>query len=121
MNRTRLSLFYLIGYLSLTGLALMFVPVPTLRLLQSNRDYGDIMPRFAGVLMVTIAAVVSQIVRHRVEILYPATVVVRSGILAFVIWLYFLSSDPLFLAVAGVVGLGVLMTGIACLTERSRK
>lgn len=118
MHRTRLSLFYLVGYLSVTGLALMGAPALTLRVLQTNRDYGEVMPRFAGVLMVALAALVSQIVRHRLEVLYPATVVIRGGILAFVIGLYMASADPLFLMVAGVVGLGVLMTAIAYWRER---
>ena len=51
MNRTRLSLHYLYSYLIVIGLALLFFPKEGLRLLLSNSDYGDIMPRFAGMLM----------------------------------------------------------------------
>ncbi len=51
MNRTRLSLHYLYSYLIVIGLALLCFPKEVLRLLLSNDDYGDIMPRFAGMLM----------------------------------------------------------------------
>jgi hypothetical protein len=46
MNRTRLSLHYLYSYLIVIGLALLFFPKEGLRLLLSNGDYGDIMPRY---------------------------------------------------------------------------
>ena len=48
MNRTRTSLFYLVGYLIPTGLGLMFAPRLMLKLLLSNGRYDDIFPRFAG-------------------------------------------------------------------------
>ena len=51
MNKTRLSLFYLGSYLTLGGVGLLLVPHWTLKVLQSNRDYGDIFPRLAGMLM----------------------------------------------------------------------
>ncbi len=38
MTRTRLSLFYLAGYLAFAGLALLLVPTFALRLLLSNGD-----------------------------------------------------------------------------------
>ena len=45
MKKTRLSLFYLAGYLIPSGLVLMFAPTPALRLLRSTGQYGDVMPR----------------------------------------------------------------------------
>lgn len=80
---TRISLYYLFTYLTLTGLGLMFFPFATLRLLQSNTTTGHDMARFAGILMLAIGLVVSQIIRHRLDVLYPATVAIR-----FVIWAY---------------------------------
>ena len=70
-------------YLTLTGLGLMFLPSATLRLLQSKATDGHDMARFAGILRLTIGLVVSQIIRHRLEGLYPATVAIR-----LVIWVY---------------------------------
>jgi len=42
MIRTRLSLFYLAGYLIPAGLLLLFAPTFALRLLLSNGEYGDV-------------------------------------------------------------------------------
>lgn len=44
MNRTRLSLYYLAGYLTFAGLALLLVPTFALKLLLSNGDYGEVFP-----------------------------------------------------------------------------
>ena len=118
MNRTRLSLYYLAGYLSLTGLALVLAPSLTLRLLFASGDYGDVFPRFGGVLMLSLGMIVVQLIRLRAEILYPTTLAVRLMILTTVTGIYLYSRDPMFLVILGVVGFGVLMTGSAYLSER---
>jgi uncharacterized protein YjeT (DUF2065 family) len=121
MQKTRFSLFYLVTYLTLTGLGLMWAPATTLRLLGATGAYDDAMPRFTGVLMLALGLLVSQIVRFRVEPLYRITIVVRVGIWAFVAWLYLHSRDGFFIAVLGVVGLGILLTVAAYLTERGQE
>jgi len=118
MQRTRLSLFYLAGYLTFAGLALLLVPKFALQLLLSNGDYGEVFPRLAGMLLLGLAALVTQIIRHRVEVMYPATLVIRLFFLATFTYLYAISSDPFFLVVFGIVALGVLLTGYSYLTER---
>jgi uncharacterized protein YjeT (DUF2065 family) len=118
MRKTRLSLYYLVTYLTLTGLALMWAPAATLGFLGATGSYDDVMPRFAGILMLTIGVLVSQIIRFRIEQLYPITVLIRLGIWAFVAWLYLRSRDRFLVAVLGVVGLGILLTGAAYLAER---
>jgi len=50
MERTRLSLFYLVGYLIPSGVMLLIAPRFTLKLLLSNSDYGDVFPRAAGIM-----------------------------------------------------------------------
>ena len=65
MRRTRLSLFYLAGYLIPAGLALLLAPQFALRLLFSNRDYGDVMPRLVGVLLIVVGIIVVKIIQHR--------------------------------------------------------
>lgn len=118
LNRTRLSLFYLAGYLFPTGLALLFFPAITLKILQSNGHYDDVFPRVAGLLLVGIGLVVSGIIRYRTEVLYPVTVVVRLVFCAGFLALYFYSRDPLFLVILAVVSLGVILTGATYLAER---
>ena len=118
MNRTRLSLYYLAGYLTFAGLALLLVPTFALKLLLSNGDYGEVFPRMAGMLLVGLAILITQIIRHRVEVLYPTTLVVRVFFLVVFAYLYLTSSDPFFLVVFGIVALGVILTGYSYLTER---
>ena len=118
MNRTRLSLFYLAGYLTFAGAALLLVPSFALKLLLSNGDYGDVFPRLAGMLLLGLAILVTQIIRHRVEVLYATTLVVRLFFLVVFAYLFLSSSDPFFLVVFGIVLLGVLLTGYSYLTEQ---
>ena len=60
MRRTRLSLFYLAGYLLPTGLLLLVAPGMTLRLLLSNGDYGsDVFVRVAGLLLLAVGFILT--------------------------------------------------------------
>jgi hypothetical protein len=118
MHRTRLSLFYLAGYLTFAGLALLLVPRFALQLLLSNGDYGEVLPRLAGMLLLGLAILITQIIRHRIEVLYPTTLVVRIFFLVVLAYLFLSSSDPFFLVVFGIVLLGVVFTGYSYLSER---
>jgi hypothetical protein len=118
MTRTRLSLFYLAGYLWFAGLALLLVPTFALQLLFSNGEYGEILPRMAGMLLIGLAILITQIIRHRLEVLYPTTLVVRLFFLVVLAYLFLSSSDPFFLVVFGIVLLGVVLTGYSYLSER---
>ena len=118
MTRTRLSLFYLVGYLTLAGLALLLVPTFALDLLLSNGSYGEVFPRLAGMLLLGLAVLVTQIIRRRIEVLYPTTLLVRLFFLVALAYLFVSSSDPFFLVVFGIVALGVILTGYSYLTER---
>ena len=118
MHRTNLSLYYLAAYLTFAGLALLLVPTFALQLLFSNGEYGEVFPRLAGMLLLGLAILVTQIIRHRVEVLYATTLVVRLFFLVVLGYLYLSSSDPFFLVVFGIVVLGVLFTGYSYLSER---
>ena len=118
MPRTRLSLFYLIGYLVPSGLAFLFAPQLTLKLLFSNGSYGDVMPRLVGVFILTLGLLAFQIVRHRMEALYTTLLGLRVGILAALLGLFVYSSDPLFIVLMGVVGLGAVLTATSYWLDR---
>ena len=120
MRRTRLSFFYLAGYLLAAGVLLMAAPQFTLQLLLSNGTYGDVMPRLVGVVLFALGIVIVQIIRHRIEVLYTTTLFVRFVILGVLAALYVRSSDPLFLVLLGVVGFGVLLTGTSYLLDRRK-
>lgn len=122
MKRTRLSLYYLAGYLLLTGLLLLAAPVTTLKLLLSNGDYGsDVFPRVAGLLLLGIGIIVVQIIRNSAEVLYSTTLMLRSVFLVGFLGFYWYTRDPFFLVVVAVVALGVLMTGASYWSERGER
>lgn len=118
MRWTRLSFCYLIGYLSLGGVGLLFAPEVALRLLGATGSYPPLLVRFLGAFMVGLGIVIGQIVRHRVEVLYPTTLIVRVVLLSTIVGLYFESRDRLFLVLAGIVALGMLLTSAGLLIDR---
>ncbi len=118
MQRTRTSLYYVVGYLSVGGIGLALAPDLALRLLFATGSYGDVMARVVGVLMIGLAIVVVQIIRHDVRQLFPTTLGLRLFLCACFIGLFVYTSDRLFLVLTGIVGLGVVMTGTAYMRER---
>ncbi len=121
MKRTHLSLYYLFSYLIAAGIALVFAPQFALRLLFSNGNYGDIMPRLLGVVLFALGIFVLQVVRHRLEVLYSTTLAVRTVILAVLLGLYLGSGDPLFIALLMVVGFGFALTGVSYWLDRKSR
>ncbi|HVH11015.1 MAG TPA: hypothetical protein VM736_14560 [Gemmatimonadales bacterium] len=69
MRWTRVSFFYLVGYLTLGGLGLVFAPALGLQLLSATGSYPPVLARLLGALLLALGILVSQIVRHRVEVL----------------------------------------------------
>ncbi len=118
MRWTRLSFFYLVGYLSLGGVGLLVAPELALRLLGATGSYPPVLARFLGAFMIGLGIIVGQIVRHRVEVLYPTTLIVRVVLLGTIVGLYVESRDRLFLVLTGIVGLGMLLTTAGLLTDR---
>ena len=110
MNKTRLSLLYLGSYLVFIGLGLLFAPAGMLRLLQSNGEYGDVFPRVAGMLMSGLGFSVFGIIRAGVPALYPATIFIRIYFLICLGVFYRMTSDPLFLVLIVIVGIGLVLT-----------
>ena len=119
MTRTRLSLYYLVSYLTVAGLALFLVPGFALPLLLSNGDYGDVFPRLAGMLLIGLAILVAQIIRLRLEAMYTTTLIVRIFFLFSFVFLYVISGDPFFLVVFGIVVVGVALTTWGYLSDRA--
>ena len=118
MQRTHLSLYYLVGYLVPAGIALIAAPQFALKLLLSNGNYGDVMPRLLGVVLLALGIIVLQILRLHAETLYSTTLIARSVILVCLLGLYLYARDPLFLTLIGIVGLGFIFTGTSYLLDR---
>lgn len=111
MNRTRLSLYYVVGYLSFAGIGLLIAPRTILKLMLSNADYGEVFPRFTGSMMLALAIVVLRLIQARAYQLYPTTIQIRALIAATICWLYADTHDPFFLVVLGIVAAGMVFTG----------
>lgn len=118
MRRTHLSLFYLAGYLLPAGVLLLMVPEFARKLLLSNRDYDDAPFRLVGVLLIVLGIIIVQIIRHRIEVLYPTTVVARVLISLTLIVVYAETSDPFFLVILAIVVFGIALTTWSYLSDR---
>ena len=118
VKRTRLSLFYLATYLLGAGIALILAPSLALTLLFTKGHYGDVMPRLLGVVLLALGIVIVQIIRHRLEVLYTTTLLVRAFIMLVLAGLLVYTGDPLFISLMVVVGLGMLLTGTSYFSER---
>ncbi len=118
MSKMRISLAYLAAYLTVIGLALLFAPRPTLEILQSNGDYGDIFPRVAGMLMSGLGIAVVGMIKENTAVLYPATLGIRIFFLVCIGAFYVMSADPLFLVLLAIVGLGFILTLGGFLADR---
>ena len=116
--RTRYALMYLAGYLFVTGLGLGLAPRQTLAWMGSTVDYGATMPRWLGMFSIALGALVVQVLRHRLAVLYPLGFFMPAAMLPGFAALYVQSGDPLFLAVAAVVGVGVVTSGTCLLLDR---
>jgi uncharacterized protein YjeT (DUF2065 family) len=112
-RRVRLCIWYVAGYLVLSGLALLLAPQAALAAMLSNTDYGVVMPRWVGMLSVAMGTLIVQVVRQRVVALYPLSFFMPAAMLIGFVGMYLQSENPLFLAVAAVVGIGVVATGMS--------
>lgn len=116
----RLTLTYVATYLLIGGIGLALAPSLTLRILLSNGDYGDVMPRVTGMFMIGLSGVVAQFLFYRDYKYYPYSVVLRSFFVLFLFILYARSNDPLFLVLNGIVLIGLLPSIYTLIRERSR-
>ncbi len=108
MKSKKLTLAYLSTYLAVGGIGLAFFPAQTLKLFFSNGDYGNIMPRIVGMFMGALSFLIYRIIKNEDWKYYTATIYVRSIIVLFLFWLFYLSNDPLFLVLNGIVLIGLL-------------
>jgi hypothetical protein len=118
MNRTRLSLYYLAGYLLPAGALLLFVPEFATKLLLSNRTYDYAPFHLVGVLLMVIGILIVQIIRYRLDVLYPTTLLARALISATLLWLFVTTNDPFFAVILVIVLIGVALTGVSYILDR---
>ena len=120
MNWKRLILSYVVAYLIVGGLGLALVPDAFLDLFQSNQDYGDIMPRLAGMFMVGLGSLVAVILYYQDYKYYPFSVLARTAFVVFIFVLYAMSDDPFFLVINVIVLIGLVPSFFVLARERAR-
>ncbi len=120
MPKTRRSLFYLATYLTLTGLALLFVPGPFLKLLFANHEYPGAFVQFSGILMLGLAVVVVNVIKYGNPAFYRATLLARIPMWICTVGLYLYTKETFFIVVLCVLGLGIVLTGSFYLSERGK-
>ena len=118
MTRALRSLYYPAFYLTTSGLALLLAPDLALSLLFSTGHYGDVMPRMAGAAILALGFIVVQIIRQRVEGLYPTLVAARVMLCTVWMGLYLYTRDRFFLLVFGVVAVGMVWTAVGLMLDR---
>lgn len=118
MQKTRRSLWFLTSFLLGSGASFLLLPQLTATLFLSNTIYPDLMLRVIGMFLFAFGIVMLQIVRHRVEVLYLTTVIVRAFIAASLLWFFAITMNPMYLVLASLVILGMVITGYNYLVER---
>src|SRR5262245_23537612 len=104
----RLTFIYLASYLIVGGGALLVAPEFALRLLRSNGEYGDVMPRLFGLFMFVLGGIIVEFLRARDYRYYLYTVMARCFIVLVMTALYFKARDPLLLVLDAIVLIGLL-------------
>jgi uncharacterized protein YjeT (DUF2065 family) len=118
MRRTHLSLYYLVGYVVPSGLLLLIAPSFATQLLQSNQVYDEAPLRLAGLVLIALGLLITQIVRLRVEQLYTTTLIVRAVLSIGLLWLLLSTGNPFFGVVLAFVLIGIVLTGTSYLIDR---
>ena len=120
MGKTRASLFYLVGYLTVGGIALLIAPQKAMDLLLATGSYADLMLRIMGTFMLALAVIVTQIIRTRASQLYSTTLIVRCLILTMFVAFYLTYRDPFLLVLTAIVRLGLAFTSTAFIVDRRK-
>ena len=110
MKIKKIAWIYLISYLAVGGIGFALFPHETQQLFLSNVDYGDIMPRLVGAFMCLLSFLIFHMYRHRDWKYYPVTIMARIPVVIFISYLYYLSCNPMFLLINGIVMLGLGLT-----------
>jgi uncharacterized protein YjeT (DUF2065 family) len=118
MDRTLRSLYYPAGYLLFGGAGLLLAPQTMLKLFFSSGEYSDVMVRFVGLMLLGLGIVVAQIVRLRIDSLYPTTLIVRAVILVGLIAFYAAYGDPMMIVLFLLVGVGFVFTLTSLMLDR---
>jgi len=115
----RIAFIYLISYLGVAALGFGLFPALTMKLFLSTGDYGVIMPRMVGAIMGLLSFLLFVIYRMGDWKKYsPFTMMARTPLVLFIFYIYYISDDPMFLIINGIVLLGLITTAIGTVLQR---
>ncbi len=103
-----ISFWYLACYLSFGGLGFAFLPDVTLSMFLSNTDYGDVMPRVAGMFMILLGGLIANMAAAKDFNYYRYSVLARTFAVGFLIYLQLKTGNPLFIVLLIIVLIGYL-------------
>jgi len=118
MDRTRISLFYVAGYLLWAGVGMTLFPRLLLDMMFATGSYELVFVRMCGLFVLGLAGFVIQTIRLRLRVLYPTIIAVRVVFCAGYVVLYAQTRDPFFLSVLAIVGGGLVASSICYLLDR---
>ena len=121
LPRTRLSLYYLVGYTLPVGAALMFVPQMTMSLLLTNHAYDDLGLRMFGVLLFSLGMIAFGLIINKASRVFTGTLLVRGFFIAALFVLYSQYRDPALLAISLVVIVGWTLTFLSWRKDRAEQ
>ena len=104
----KITWIYLASYLCFGGFGFAFAPEIALKLFMSSGEYGDIMPRVAGLFMLTLGSLIGTMTYNNDLRYFGFSVIARSGMVTFFAWLFSMSKDPLFIIISVIVLIGLL-------------
>lgn len=120
MKITRYSLIYLASYLTFGGLGFFFFPTSFSKLLLSNAVYTEDAIRLAGIFSTLLGVIVIQIIRHKVDILYPTSVLARILGLFGLMYVYFNTKNPMFFTLSLIVTFGLIVTIFSLIKDKQK-
>jgi pimeloyl-ACP methyl ester carboxylesterase len=118
MDKTRISLFYVAGYLLWAGVGMTLFPRLLLDMMFATGSYELVFVRMCGLFVLGLAAFVVQTIRLRLRALYPTIIGVRVVFCAGYVVLYAQTRDPFFLSVLAIVGAGLVASSICYRLDR---
>src|SRR4029079_5784883 len=100
------------------GVLLLTVPDFATKLLQSNQTYDEPALRLAGLVLVALGLLITQIVRLHIEALYTTTLAVRAVLSLGLLYLLVSTGNPFFGVVLVIVLIRGALTGATWLLDR---
>jgi hypothetical protein len=119
-NMKKILMYYLSGYLLGGGLGFAFLPNLTLKIMQSNVMYDEPIVRLAGLLMAMLGGLIGFLVYNEDYIAYKFSILARTILVIFLVWLWFRFDNPLFVVIEIIVLIGLIPSYIVLVREFRR-